>query len=419
MRTCHVDLARKMGISLATALMLAPGSALAQGPLSSGSDVQTQAEATYSYWTPERLKTARAKPFPRAVVRSGSETQAVEIFTLDPTATPGFAPGWRPSRTPQPGAGARFDIAQDDPQYQAMLGGNLPQTTPPFVPPANPADFGNYAPFNRFTWQEANNIVYPISTVGKLFFTQRGVNFVCSASVIQRSTLATAGHCVHDGSNNVAGWSTNVLFCPSQNPAGSPRGCWAGTTLSTSFQWFSASNIDRDIGCIVTRTFGTTINNRVGNVTGWLGRAWNWPSRQSTFAWGYPQAAPFAGNRLITTASTEWYQLDRNPAETQLSKYIGNDMTGGSSGGPWWINHTHSNVEIADTDASALTDPAQGGSSPWINGVNSHKRCTTAGCTAGNIFTQEMGSPQFRNTGLDINETEDVFAVCFNNGGLN
>jgi V8-like Glu-specific endopeptidase len=428
MRTCQTTLARKMGVALAGAIVLATGSVFAQqGPviresaaLQNETQAEAQAAAIRTYWTPERLTAARPKPFPRAVVQRGTnEVQSSDAFVLDPSATPGFAPGWRPGRTAQPGADARVDVAADDPQYQQLLGGNLTQTSAPFVPPATPADFGNYAPFQRFTWQQANNTVYPISTVGKLFFTQRGVNFVCSASVIQRSTLATAGHCVHDGSNSVAGWSTNVLFCPSVNPAGSPRGCWAGIVQSTSFQWFSAGNIDRDIGCIVTAATGTTIANRVGNVTGWLGRAWNWPTRQSTFAWGYPQGAPFAGNRLITTVSTEWYQLNRNATEPQLSKYIGNDMTGGSSGGPWWINHTHSNVEIADTDASALTDPAQGGAAPWINGVNSHKRCTAAGCTAGNIFTQEMGSPQFRNTVADINETEDVFAACFNAGGVN
>ncbi len=423
MRSCHANLARKMCVSLAAAIVVAAtGSVFAQGPVSSGTDTAFQAEAaaTLTYWTPERMRTAVSKPFPRAAVRRGSEVQSVEMIALDPTATPGFAPGWRPSRTPQPTAETRFEIAADDPQYQQMLSANLPQTTPPFVPPGAPNDFANYAPFNRFTWQEANNTVYPVSTVGKLFFTQRGVNFVCSASVIQRSTLATAGHCVHDGSNNAAGWSTNVMFCPSQNPAGSPRGCWAGGLLSTSNQWFSAGNIDRDIGCIVTAANGTKIANRVGNVTGWLGRSWNWPSKQSTFAWGYPQGAPFAGNRLITTVSTEWYQLDRNATEAQLSKYIGNDMTGGSSGGPWWINHTHSNVEIADTDASSVTDPNQGGgTSPWLNGVNSHKRCNAGGCPAGSLFTQEMGSPQFRNTAADNNETEDVFAACFNNGGTN
>jgi hypothetical protein len=60
--------------------------------------------------------------------------------------------------------------------------------------------------------------------------------------------------------------------------------------------------------------------------------------------------------------------------------------------------------------------PAGAGQAPLLNGVNSHKRCTSAGCATG-LFTQEMGSPQFRSTTADINESEDVFAACFNSGG--
>ena len=155
MPTCHVDLATKMGISLATALVLATGSVHAQGPVSRGADTfRPRERPTLSYWTPERMRTAVAKPFPRAVAKAGSETQSIEAFALDPTAAPGFAPGWQPGRTPQPTAEAHFEIALDDPQYQQMLSFNLPQTTPPFVPPSTPKDFANYAPFQRCTWQQ-------------------------------------------------------------------------------------------------------------------------------------------------------------------------------------------------------------------------------------------------------------------------
>ena len=95
----------------------------------------------------------------------------------------------------------------------------------------------------------------------------------------------------------------------------------------------------------------------------------------------------------------------------QLSKYIGSDQTGGSSGGPWWLNFV-GQVEIAAVDASPITDPAQGNSAPWINGVNSHKRCTQAGCPDASIFKNEMGSPQFRLSATDNNDSEDVFAIC-------
>lgn len=418
MKMCCADLVRRLRLPLLAAVILATQGISAQqqqGPVMSRPSLgeEAQALAILAYWTPERMRAAVPKPFPPAVAR-GTEVSVNVPVAFGPGEGPGYAPGWRVGGGAQPTASAKVQIGRDDPQ--ALAGFEQVQTTPPFVPPATPTDFVNYAPFQRFTWQQSNNLVYPLSTVGKLFFTQRGVNFVCSASVIQRSALATAGHCVHDGTNSSLGFSTNVLFCPSLNPSGSPRGCWPGIRLVTSRQWFASANIDRDYGCIVTRTFGTTINNRIGNVTGWLGRSWNFPSRQSTFALGYPAGPPFTGNRLVAVVSTEWYQLNRNTSEAQLSKYMGNDLTGGSSGGPWWLSHTHANVEFADTDGSGITDPGQGGT-PLLNGVNSHKRCTAAGCPAGTVFTQEMGSPQFRSTTADINESEDVFAVCFANGG--
>jgi V8-like Glu-specific endopeptidase len=360
---------------------------------------------------------------PVGTVASPQSAEPVEI-ELSPDAIPGYAPGWVPgSRAAQPDSSLQFDISLNDPMHDLIRGWVQPQTSPPFVPPGFPTDYNNYAPFQRFTWDYPYT-QYPVSTVGKLFFTQNQKNYVCSASVINKSTLATAGHCVHAGNNSLSGWSTNVLFCPSYRPVNTAdpvRGCWRGVSLTTSFQWFNASNFDRDYGCIVTATSGTKIATSIGNVTGWLGRAWNWPSKQCTFAWGYPAAAPFPGDRIITDVSTEWYQLNMNPSEAQLSKYIGNDMTGGSSGGPWWLNMASRGglyPEYANTDGSDITDPWQGkGNAPLINGVNSHKRCTQSGCPAGSIFTQEMGSPQFRSTTADINESEDVFAVCFKNGG--
>jgi hypothetical protein len=75
-----------------------------------------------------------------------------------------------------------------------------------------------------------------------------------------------------------------------------------------------------------------------------------------------------------------------------------------------------SNTEYADTDGSNLTDPFQGHPPPLLNGINSHKRCIQAGCPVGSIVTQEMGSPQFRNSDSDHHESEDVFGVCLTGG---
>jgi V8-like Glu-specific endopeptidase len=417
----HTAWTRRLRRPLLLAIVLMTGTAFAaDGPvlLPLPSAAEVHAQATEAYWTPERMGEALPTPFPRVTV-TGTEVAISPQAGLPVEASPGFALGWRPGRAPQPDAGSRIEITPDNPLYQVFFGGEQPQTSPPFSPPSTPTDYGNYAPFNRFTWHDGAYLVYPMSAVGKLFFTQRGQNFVCSASVIQKNTLATAGHCLHDGSNDPAGWSTNLLFCPSYNQTGvnPARGCWVVVGAVTSWQWYSAGNSDRDYACLITLPTGTTISNSVGNVTGWTARAWNWPSRQSTFAWGYPAGAPFPGNRLVTVASTEWYQLNQNTGESQLSKYIGSDMTGGSSGGPWWWNMVYSGTEFSDTDGSGLTDPFQGLDFPVLNGVNSHRRCTQANCPAGTLFTQEMGSPQFLHTTTDPDESEDVFALCFANGG--
>lgn len=402
-------------ISIALSLTAAlAGAAEQEGPVEKKIPSPSTREGSLAeeYWSPERMKEATPMPLLKKPKEGADRERAREGMPSD--AKPGFAPGSPPTDVPKGTSETTERAIGDSSSFQ-------PQTAPPFSPPANPTDFANYGPFQRFTWT-GDYRIYPVSTIGKLFFTQGGRDFVCSASVINRNTLATAGHCVHSGNGQDSGWSTNVRFCPSfnRNTGVDPtRGCWLANSMTTSRQWFNGGDSDRDYACIVTRPAGTVVPNNVGNVTGWLGRAWNWPSRQATFAWGYPAAAPFRGSDIITATSTEWYEVNMSSGDGQVSKYIGNDMTGGSSGGPWWLNMVNANValEFPDTDGSIVTDPAQMNCCPWINGVNSHKRCNQNGCPSTSIFSQEMGSPQFRNTANDINESEDVFTVCFNNGG--
>jgi hypothetical protein len=258
---------------------------------------------------------------------------------------------------------------------------------------------------------QGSYVQWPRSIHGKLFFSFGASNFVCSASVIGRSTIATAGHCVSNGAGTFA---TNVLFCPSYNQGGpnTSRGCWATVSLTTSGAWHSSGDPDFDYACGVTAVTGTVIANKIGNITGWAGRGWNWVD-VPVITFGYPQAAPFGGTIIQQTASVEWYNVDFT-AGTQVSKVIGSDLTGGASGGGWFLSWRHPSVEVADSDGNNGTDPAGGNNGPFINGVNSHKRCSVhcgspPNATQG-VFWQEMTSPPFRNDGTG--DSEDVFAVC-------
>jgi V8-like Glu-specific endopeptidase len=333
-----------------------------------------------------------------------------------PMDAPVFSPGWEPGSGPQPDSTALMELDSD-----ADL-----QTSPPFSPPSNPVDYYNYAPFQRMNFPGAY-MRYPRSTVGRLFFQQdhdgNGTysSFSCSASVINRSVIATAGHCVHNGLNGQGangGWSRYMWFYPSYDNGVNPaRGGWFVGYKATSGTWGSVGGVDRDYACGVTAATGSVCNKRVGDVTGWTGAAFNSPTRQSIVTWGYPAGSPFTGAKIVNTWSTEWYQVDMTSGDGNVSKYIGSDQTGGCSGGPWWLNYTHPALNYPDTDGSNYTNPGQSTSNvPFINGVNSHRRCkvncnTPPSASAG-AYCQEMGSPQFTWSNSDNQDVHDVFDAC-------
>lgn len=342
----------------------------------------------------------------------------------DPEAVPGLAPGWSPeSGLPQPGPYDEVELRQEmiDALMQRSFD-NVPVTTPPFLPPSNPTDYNNYAPYNRYAYY-ARYLNQPTSHLGRLEIlwpdgSHRGW---CSASLIGRNTIATASHCLHQGGGG--SWYGNWRFCPSWNAGGvNPNtGCWGWTAAKVSVAWVTTpgGDPDRDYACLVLQPTNPTTGKAAGDVAGWSGRAWNWPTKQSIFSWGYPSAPPFNGNNIMVSASTEWYEVDRTSGG-QKSKYIGSDQTPGCSGGPWWFGIAHYDLskEIPDVDGSSITDPpGHNSTAPFINGVNSHRRCSLLGCPSGSVYLSEMGSPPFRNTTDDTDESEDVFAWCFNNGG--
>jgi V8-like Glu-specific endopeptidase len=374
--------------------------------IDAGAQAPADAQAIEAYWTPEQM--ANAIPMPAPMVIVDSLALAVPPISEEngEAAAPGYAPGCRPNASSCDNAprtlSSPHGFSSESVAYGDMM---LPLHG---SKPTNPKN-GPYGPFQR--WREANPITaYPKSTVGKLFFTLNNQNFVCSASVINRSTLITAGHCNSDGAGHFA---TNRLFCPSFNGVADPtRGCWSVITSTVSGHWHTSGDPDYDYACLITATTGTVVANKIGNVTGWLGRAWNFGSSQPERTFGYPQAAPFSGGTLQTTASTDWYTHDFTSGG-QISKIIGSDLTGGSSGGPWILGWTGGLAETPDTDASGATDPGNN----WVNGVNSHKRClvncNTPPTTTNGVFWQEMTSPPFRNTTTDNDESEDVIASCF------
>jgi V8-like Glu-specific endopeptidase len=390
------------------------------GPVSTPATSMSQQSAAdflaKAYWTPERM--AAAIPMEKFAVGHAFAAQSPSVAA--PIGTPGFSAGASPAmaqaNSPMIGQSALF------PAYTA-------QPLDFGSAPSNPRD-GPYGPFQRFG-QAGAYVQYPISTVGKLFFNIPANNagitpgaYVCSGTAINRSTIVTAGHCVAAGDNST--FFNTWLFCPSYNAGGvNPAvGCWSWASATTSGPWFSTGNVNYDYACIVTPVTGTLLAKKMGNVVGWAARGWNWPSSMLEVSLGYPQAAPFDGKRIQANAAPDWYSyaFGASTGGVGASKIMANDLTGGSSGGPWILGYANGSTgaEYGDVDGNSQTDPGFFA----VNGVNSHKRCAvncnSPPTTTQGVFWNEMSSPRFTSTGgADVNDSEAVFGKCFANANNN
>jgi V8-like Glu-specific endopeptidase len=186
---------------------------------------------------------------------------------------------------------------------------------------------------------------YPFSTIGKVFFTSRGVNYVCSASVMGNNAVWTAGHCVYDPA---AGWHSNWVFVPAYADGRAPYGQWSARELWALNGWINGGNLAYDIGSAVLNQNGRSI----ASTTGWLGWYANGPRGLYITAFGYPAAYPFNGQRQAWCQDYTRVDNSFNPATNGM----GCNMTGGSSGGPWIYQYVYNSTN-----------------GNYVNGVNSYK----------------------------------------------
>lgn len=233
------------------------------------------------------------------------------------------------------------------------------------------AGYSYPAPFTRFE-VPCPYTQYPLVTIGKVFFTQNGHNYVASAASIGNYAILTAGHVVHAGDGKASGWSRNLVFVPAYKDGGRPRGTWAASWLATRTNWYKHGNpggLWEDIGGAVLHPLG---GRKISQVIGWLGFSWNWPRAQHWFELGYPAGPPFNGQRLNCVAAS--YAYNGSVPGSVKPVATGNDMTGGCSGGPWVRGMFRGN---------------------WANGLNSYRL---------NSRPLEMNSPYYDNRAKSLKD---------------
>jgi V8-like Glu-specific endopeptidase len=192
-----------------------------------------------------------------------------------------------------------------------------------------------------------------VETTGKVLFSLSGRFFVCSASVVEDSVenyslVLTAAHCVYDNEGS-GEFAENWMFIPNYDAspvpltttgsfcAGTEHGCWTATALVlhdgfASAGGFNLNAIVHDFAFAVLGPGGHSENVLVESLGTQDIAFTNISKGTQVFAFGYPHASPYDGTDLVYCAGG----ADFDNRLANLTYKLRCDMTGGSSGGPWY-----------------------------------------------------------------------------------
>ncbi|MFT4293976.1 MAG: hypothetical protein QM582_01020 [Micropruina sp.] len=270
--------------------------------LMKGSGVKAEAKALEAYWTPARMKAAKSMDRSATITRSGTAPEQQQRLNR-PEGTSGSV---------APAVTTKAPRAVLPPK--APRAATLPKGT------SNSREAQAYYPGLPYNHPAAR-------TNGKVFFTRGGLNYVCSATIVNsegKSLVWTAGHCLADYKS----WSYNVSFVPSYSNGSRPYGTWYARTLTTTSAWFYNRSFSDDVGAAtMNRNFGW----RIADYLGAQGIMWNQSANFYANAFGYPAASPYNGAYLVQANGSTY-----NPGNGTIYMYSG--LTGGASGGAWYRN---------------------------------------------------------------------------------
>ena len=137
----------------------------------------------------------------------------------------------------------------------------------------------------------------------------------CTGWMISARTVATAGHCIHNGS-----WATNVVVAPGRNGTSYPYGTCKGTNLYSVSGWTSSKSTNYDYGAI-------RLDCTIGNTTGWIGFRYTTASLTGV-------AENISGYPGDKTTGTQWQHADQIRNSLTYKLEYQNDTYGGQSGSP-------------------------------------------------------------------------------------
>lgn len=269
----------------ALAIPLLTTTAAAAGPGSSAAAAaRARHEATVRHWTAERMRAATPRD-----------------FTFD--AVRGFQPAAKPGG-----------------------GGGAPGTT------------------TGASWPNGLGTVY--TAVGKVYFQMGGSGYVCSGVTVAdgrsgHSLVQTAGHCAYDES--AGAFATNWMFIPQYDTSPTltcPQttyGCWTADSIFVHRGYATAGSFNtqatlHDWAYVVVGPGGHGGAASLEALGTFGFSSASFAEGTSMRAMGYPAAGRYKGRDLIYCQGGIFF----DPYNGDDTYGMPCNMTGGSSGGPWF-----------------------------------------------------------------------------------
>lgn len=307
------------GVSTALALLLSQGALAAPGTVTLKNEDQAASAAALT-------DRDYANAVPIEMIASPGEVREVPALADQPSKKVG-----KPASLPTVKVAA-------DPSARLFDESLAPSAAKQDAMPVDRGTSGaNYTLSSMIPNTQANALTYPHLTTGKLYFSVPGGTAYCTAAVINRRVLATAGHCVSDGQGH---FYSNWRFVPATFSGSSPLQVWNWRYVVTTTTWFNGGGgvpnaADYAMIELEDRSFSGTVR-RIGDVTGWLGWQTLSCSNNHLHILGYPGNV-FSGVRLSLASAQTW----RNVAPFNCE--YGTSQTFGASGGPWVQNFAPAN----------------------------------------------------------------------------
>ena len=243
-----------------------------------------------------------------------------------------------------------------------------------FKPTANLAGSGS-STVKGTSWTAGGEV---LRTTGKVLFAMGSSYYVCSASVVDdtvagRSIILTAAHCAYD--EVAKAFATNWLFIPDYDSAPEPLttsgsfcastafGCWTASALVVHNGYASAGGFNtqattHDFAFAVVEAGGKSGTSQLDtSVGGHPIKFSTVASNTNTHLFGYPAAGNYYGYDLVYCRGS----LGSDTQNAKLTYKVACNMTGGSSGGPWFAPF----VSGSGTLMSVNSYTYQGGSSMY------------------------------------------------------